>query len=324
MTVRVYRSSDAGAPTLSGTTGSLLALLDSVLISGYGSSTGSGWTKPYSATNIAVYRTAGGNQRYLRLDDSNATPARFHGYETMSSDSVGVNNFSQDLGTSFSQAAGYPIMKSSTADATARAWVIITSATAMYMFIEPTSTPTTWEASTNTTNSSNGQFFFGDFISYRPGDTYNTAIFGPVNTTAGTGQFGSCSNSISSSAASGHYICRGYLGQGQGGVKFHKGLPGQYASVTTMGASSSSNTYPDPLTGGILLTSVELAEIVASSYHVVRGRMPGMWAPISSLAGSHGDIITGTGVVAGKTLLCVVVYTGSTAGRCFIEISDTW
>lgn len=42
MTVRVYRWDDASAPTLTGQLGSLITLLDAVLVNGYGSKTAAG------------------------------------------------------------------------------------------------------------------------------------------------------------------------------------------------------------------------------------------------------------------------------------------
>ena len=68
MALTIYRSSDAGAPSLTGAAGSLIALLDACLRTGYGTKAGAGWTKPFTGTNIAAFRQgAGGNGRYLRV-----------------------------------------------------------------------------------------------------------------------------------------------------------------------------------------------------------------------------------------------------------------
>lgn len=323
MTVRVYRSSDASAPSLTGQAGSLITVLDACLVSGYGSQTSSGWTKPFTtATNIAIYRMASGNQRYMRLDDTGAQEGRIHGFETMSSDSDFTTAFTVGVFGVITSAGGVALKKSSSADAVARGWVIVATGSACYVFIEPTSTPTTWSSVNTSSASGNGQFFFGDFISYRPGDVYNTAVIGPTSVASGQGLFGSCSSNITS-GANGHVACRSYLGLGVGGVGFAKGVPGLYNNATTLGASSVSNPFPDVITGGLLVSYIEVAEVIGSS-HIVRGRLPGIWGSISSLPATHGDVITGTGVVAGKTLLTIGVWNTSTAGRAFVEISDTW
>jgi hypothetical protein len=56
MTVRVYRSTDASAPVLTGQVGSLTALLDAILVNGYGALTAAGWTIAQTTTNKRGYK----------------------------------------------------------------------------------------------------------------------------------------------------------------------------------------------------------------------------------------------------------------------------
>jgi hypothetical protein len=56
MTVRVYRSTDASAPVLTGQVGSLTALLDAVLVNGYGALTAAGWSINQTTTNKRGYK----------------------------------------------------------------------------------------------------------------------------------------------------------------------------------------------------------------------------------------------------------------------------
>ena len=322
MTVRVYRSSDASAPVLTGQAGTLLAILDACLVAGYGSNAAAGWTKPFvTALNVAIYRPPMGNRRYLRIDDTTTTDARIHAFESMTSDTDFSTSFTVGVFGAITSTTGLQLKKSSTADATTRGWVVIATQTAVYIFIEPTSIPAAW-GSTSTSTSGNGQMFFGDFISYRPNDAYNTALIGSTSSSAGQGALGSISTSITT-GATGHVLTRNYLGLGSGGTLFHKGVPGLYSSLSVMGQASTSNPFPDVITGGIMLSQVEIGEITSSA-HIVRGRLPGVWAPITSLPASHGDVIEGTGIAAGKTLLTVAVWSTFTVGRMFIEISDTW
>ena len=67
-------SADAGAPALlPNTPGSLIALLDAILVDGYGSHPGAGWVKAFSGTNKAAYRLPPGtSERYMRIVDDNA------------------------------------------------------------------------------------------------------------------------------------------------------------------------------------------------------------------------------------------------------------
>ncbi len=56
MTVTVYRSTDASAPQLSGTAGSLAAILDGCLVTGYGSKPAAGWTTAFTSGDLRSYR----------------------------------------------------------------------------------------------------------------------------------------------------------------------------------------------------------------------------------------------------------------------------
>jgi hypothetical protein len=75
MTVRVYKSSDASAPVLTGAVGSLVALLDACLVNGYGALAAAGWTKAFTAANKGAYKQnlTGSNNAsgmHLYVDDS--------------------------------------------------------------------------------------------------------------------------------------------------------------------------------------------------------------------------------------------------------------
>lgn len=51
MPVTVYRSTDAGAPVLSNSNGSLIAVLKACLVDGYSSKASAGWTAPFTGTS---------------------------------------------------------------------------------------------------------------------------------------------------------------------------------------------------------------------------------------------------------------------------------
>lgn len=143
MTVRVYRSTDGSAPVLTGQAGSLVTLLDAVLVNGYGTKSAAGWTKPYSGTSKAVYRnnTTTGTGSYLRVDDN--ASSYFHrayitGYETMSGVDTGTNAFPSS--TTSQSAWG----KSATQDATARQWVIVADEFRFYIFVRTGESGSDW------------------------------------------------------------------------------------------------------------------------------------------------------------------------------------
>lgn len=168
MPITVYKSTDPSAPILDGTAGSLIALLDACLINGYGAKPAAGWTKEYSDTNKAAYRTpASTNQFYLQVLDNEVTDTRYStvkGYESMTDVDTGTNAF------------GAPTMyvhKSFTSDATVRPWSLYTNGTIFHMIIDIGITD-------------RSGFSFGDCTPLIAGDNWNTMISASGNTSATT------------------------------------------------------------------------------------------------------------------------------------------
>lgn len=112
---QILRSTDAGAPTLNGTAGSLLGVLDALLDIG---GSDAFWQKVYTGTNKAAYRALNGERYYLRVDDSNAQYAAVRGFATMSDVDTGTDQF--PTGT---QQTNWSWFKSNTADSTARTYL---------------------------------------------------------------------------------------------------------------------------------------------------------------------------------------------------------
>ena len=132
MAVAVYQSTDPGAIQLDGQVGSLVAVLDSVLVA-------AGWSIAFTTTNIRAYRqpaTADGALRaYLRVNDAGpgvggGKEARIVGYETMSD----VNTGTLPCPTVANMANGLFVRKSATADATTRTWLIVADARKPVLF----------------------------------------------------------------------------------------------------------------------------------------------------------------------------------------------
>lgn len=323
-----FYDSDASAPVLTASAGSFIQLLDACLVTGYGAKSGLGWTKVYTGTNIAVYRTAGGNQRYLRVDDTDTQLVRVVGFESMTDINTGFNQFPTEV----QQAGGLYIRKSTGATS---GWVLAGNDRCFYFFPEVGNT--SWTAGTSTA-SAGGQFFFGDFISYRDGDQYNTMIIGTTTSTAGNGNFSQLNVSGSPAAGHlGHFICRGIL-------QLKRSIGAYKAAWRYAGSSQYSNfamglwygfvpPYPDPISGMITMQRVQIGERMqqqnanlATDFVAARGYLPGLWAP-QQTGFAHGDTFNGSG---GKTFLAVTAYsrnngaTTTLAGMAFLETSNTW
>lgn len=325
MTVRIYQSSDASAPVLTGTAGSLITVLDACLVDGYGTKTAAGWTKPYSGTNIAVYRmsTAGGSSGcYMRVDDTgtltDARDARVYGYKTMSDINTGTAQF-PTTATEI-QVGGAPWKKSSTANATARPWVIIADERLLYFFSYANST-TLYASTTN-----NSAACFGDLISFLAGDTNQCILIGQQFTASIDGERQAMGRVYANYAADQPmWLARDYTGitQAKKAVLYPRcpaGLTGVSDGLTL--GYSQSGAFPDPVTGGINLWSIAVREATATN----RGLMPGFYWPFGgTLVGTDGDTFAGTGNQAGRNFILLPVQNyGGTGGRAAFQYDGDW
>lgn len=364
MTVRVYRSTDASAPTLTGQVGSLTSLLDAILVNGYGSQTAAGWTIGFTTTNKRAYlqNTTGSNNpsgMYLYVDDTGpgagaAREARACGFETMSAITpTGTGQFP----TSAQSAIGtgqLVIRKSATADATARAWTAVANGQTLYLFIEsgdnvaPTLGATT--------------FSFGDFKSYKASDQYAVMIIGrqTENSSSSLADPLHClqiSNSVQMAVMNttmfGHFIARSWTGLG-GSVRFGvisntssvqagNGLfpAGPYSSETQTAATTTNGLGVAPgrnnsAVGQWPAPNGPDGALAVEPFIMVhnwgrRGYLYGIWMSPHDRPLGHNDVITVTGGnMNGKSLLNQNIQ-GAIAGsangdyaQVILETSNTW
>lgn len=306
-TTTVYRSSDASAPTLSGTAGDLVNLLDKCLCTGYGSKAAAGWTKPYTGTNKAVFRAGGGNQFYLDVDDSapvTAKEARVRGYETMSAVATGTGPFP----TVAQFTNGLFVRKSTTADATTRSWILVADDRTFYLFVQ--------------TGDSAGvylSFAFGDFYSVLAGDGYRTILIARVTENSATvTQSVEAMAAVSSTLTNvviGHYVARSYLGTG-GSLQVAKCQSSEGSNAGAFGIGNIP--YPNGPDQSIQLSPAKIGE----SYNY-RGNLRGLWCWNHVVSGvADGDTFNGAGDFAGRTFM-IIKSTGA-AGVFVVETSSTW
>lgn len=314
MTVRTYRWNDASAPTLTGnaTDYKLIDVLDKCLVAGYGSKSAAGWTKEFTGTGKAVFKQGtGSNGMRLRVDcsSSSQTP-RLRGYESMTDVDTGTGPFPTDSQLS----GGCYAYTSSAADTTERPWMVVATEKCFYLYIGYNNT--TVEAISGST-AYKPTYFFGDITSLKSGDAYHTLLIANTSTLSSSNSF-SLAVSLSQ-AAGGNFMARSHTQIGAAITIGKSHDVSRSASSATFG--SGGTTYPDPVTGGMLLDQIRVFEPLAQ---VTRGIMPGCYALLHALPGAPDDTFTGTGTLAGKTFVLLDSASGSTRGRIAIEISDTW
>lgn len=300
MAVYTLTMNSASAPPVNGTAGSLIAVLDFCLV------TTMGWTKPFTGTNLAVYKQpAGSNGFYLSVDDTGGGNARVVGYETMTAVTTGTGPFP----TTTQFAGGGYVYKSNAADTTARPWAFFSDGKIFHLFISYGSAATAF----NLTNLYS-DFTFGDFKSYKVGDVFNTLLIANTSANASIPSMQNVSSDWST-VTSGHWCARSFTQTGTS-VALAK-----YSDLGTLRNSSyigaGTNAYPSPIDGGIIMSRVTVGE----SGQGRRGTIPGIWAHghVNTILQS-GDTFNGAGDLAGRSFN----YWGFQSGAAVMETTDTW
>src|SRR5574337_1240501 len=217
-----YDSTDASAPSLTGTADSLRLLLKAVLVDGYGSKSAAGWTQPYTDTNKGAFKQGGGHQYYLRIDDSSAQMARVVGYKSMSD----VDTGSEPFPTSAQFSGGLYARKSITADSTARPWKCWATDQAFILLMFNSIT-----AYTSYAGSGAATLAFGQLIDSKiSGDVNDAFLIASSDTstsaTAADPNRESLVASNNSSSGTNHTFLLGSYTQASGAIRAYKKAPG--------------------------------------------------------------------------------------------------
>ena len=301
----IFRSTDASAPTLSGTVGSLIALLDACLVNGYGAKSAAGWTKQFSDTNKAVYRmsTAGTAAGYgYRIDDTGAAPSTTSGArEAIIHGSVAftdVDTASTTFPANMASLSTTAIRKSSTLDATTRAWTVVADGRTAYVFTQPGDVA--------------GRYVgvaFGEIYSFDTSIIRCYNIARPPDSTSSQTGLETATNSPA--AASGHVYWHIVNAVSNG--------CSQFGYVTAGGATYNA---PNPPDSKIYLFRKFVGGTAASQG--ILGYHRGLYELLNAATGmSDGDTFSGTGDFSGKTFE-VIKPAGGSATKAYAIETTSW
>jgi hypothetical protein len=316
----IYRSTDASAPTVSGTAGSVTGLLDACLCDGYGSQSAAGWTKAFTATNRRAYRNGSGStQLYWRVrDDAGGTggakEALIRGFEAMTDVNTGTNPFPTSAQSSLTDNS-WVIRKSTTADATARSWIVVADAKTCYVFIASGDQANTYYACA-----------LGDFYSVVSGDAWNACLVARSVENSSTVSISGAGNGDLDfvvgwgTSQNGNVVARSYTGTGGalGAIKvatWNQNVLGNTGGTASLGFLP----YPNAADSSIYLSRVFIGS--ASSPVHLRGYHRGLWGWCHSGGVNDGDTFNGSGDLAGKTFL--IIKNSPNQGLFVIETSNT-
>ena len=298
----IYRSSDVGAPVLNGITGSLITVLDAVLVNGYGSQTNAGWAKPYSSSDnmYATYQQGPGSSScYMWVQDTGSVAsgkeAIFRGYETLTSIFGGTGSLTHPFPNSIQSVLtsnGLAIRKCNTTHSlSSSAWIAAADSRGLYFFAKTGDVANTYFS-----------FAFGDIYSYIPNDPYKCAIIGRstenIATLAGDNIY--TINGLAIAGLVGNYIQRSFSGTGVS-TNIGKHVDGVRNNAGAANLSAGTYVFPNPADGKIYLSPVWITD-----NGTLRGQMRGFynlghtWASLND-----GDVFSGSAELAGKTFLTV-------------------
>lgn len=270
-----------------------------------------GWQQLYAGTNMAALKPSvvEATGCVLRVDDTGTINARVRAYEAMTDASTGVGPTPME-----SQVAGglyWP--KSSSANATARPWIVIADERGFYLAVAPAG------------SDRYTLLYVGDIASLKSGDAYGYLLTGNEadQTTVGTVPDG-CVGYSHRSARRGAYLVRSHTAIGQSTAAQRLGAHhnGSTADVYAGTAGYSVGTYPNGPNNGLMTGALELHA------QGIRGTLPGLLHPVQDCGNAFatGAIVDGTGDLAGRRLMAI--RTGppasGTAGTVFIDVTGPW
>jgi hypothetical protein len=313
----IIKSTDAGAPVMTGQVGKLIDVLDFALVSGLG------WTKVFSGTNRAAYRAPAGIRDYLDVNDTGpfgATSATVLAFETMSAVGTGTQRFPATTQTSSGNGLG--VEKSVTADGTARAWLIIGDDKTFYGIFTGQGAP-----------GPTGIWGFGEFYSYLANDNNRSVISTGKEAADGGGHagpmgtFGALFSTTISGLAT--YGKRSYTGLG-GAVHIGNMGSGVQIGGGALFVAKGDLPGPDPVDGKYRLNKILMLERGTSTSPVsgpgpVRGHYRGLYQfNHLNTVFTDGDTLDGSLATnySGKTFILLRI--GLSAGMSVAFETTEW
>lgn len=275
---------------------------------------GIGWTKSFTGTNKAVYKSSdpASTGLFLRIDDTNAgvataTDARAVMYETMSDVDTGTGP-----SPTAAQLSGGQFWNKGVNNSTAKTWVLVGDGRIFYFF------------SQQSTGTENYSHVFGDIISYRAADAYGCVLGGlPAAISGGTAQISSfvLNNAVGNTPGNTGYVLARIASQTGSAVGAGNHGMGRESGVF---GGVSQPVFPSPVDNGAVFSRpVYVSEGNAAFSQPIRGELPGVAVPMALAPFGVLEVVSGITGLTGS-LLSVGVRSTTSGGRLMFDISNAW
>lgn len=271
-----------------------------------------GWTKVFSGTNKAAYKSpvVGGTGCLLRVDDTYGQYARVRGYEAMTDIDTGSGKFPSDA-----LRAEFAWGKSNTATAVARQWHIPGDGQFFYIAVH-----TEFESLANYPNN-RLVYCFGDIVSFKNGDAFHCLISGANSISSIQNmQIDSTGNALHRGVdqSSGY---RGIMARSQ--TQIGGSVECFYLGTATISGYNTGLVYPNAGDNALLLDKIKLVCEVAMSS--ARGELPGFYTCLQARPLAHGNIVQDA--VPNRKLMMVgsaFNYGGDQSARFALDVTGPW
>lgn len=268
--------------------------------------TPAGWTKPYTGTNIAVYRSpdADSTQNCFRFTDTGTTVARMLAYTSMSDVNTGLNPYPTDA----QRSGGTYVLKASGSGN--RQWFICANSRFVYLLVgDYTSYPDQHFA-----------MAFGDTVSRKANDAYRgIVLMANQDCTNTASKNGYMPFAVGASAE--RWMARSYIGIG---------IPTAVAiafagSVSSQPSGYGNLPFPNPVDNAVLFSKFVIFDSTATGAPL-RGTLPGGFATAHLLGDKILDtqIYPPTASLAKHMLLKRTGYNGTNYGGMFFDLTGPW
>lgn len=348
---KIYTSEDPGGPgPVNGLSGSLLSVLNAVLVNGYAGHPAAGWIKPCAdSASYGGFKQPSGSQYAFFLNDGypgNTSygeawitgwtlvgPSGSHPGVTVPTQMVGASgSYGQfPLPAQLGSVGSYGsigIKKSNTVSNSPRTWIIAADAYTVYMWIDIAVNGTYYSWGFGDiyaflgTNDKGRCLIFGRYSQQTTGVTTDDSVAScPIQSGYGWG------NNAMQVGQYGFFLSSNQFGLGGSQFVFRKGDAG--GTAASIGAVSTNYTYnptngvfsyPNPYDGSMHLSPLWIGDPTTGGG--LRGRMRGLYQPLHyNSSFSNGQTISGSGDYNGRSFM--IVRDGYNGGMWALEVSNT-
>lgn len=274
---------------------SLCNVLDACLINGFGSYTPPGWSILYSSTGQRVYQAPVGNRMPLYVNEGNSgigspySPnggAFVYAMETATGLGTGTNIFPSTSLYPY----GFFIQKYSGQNFAGVPWWFFGNGSCFWFITASGLKSGTFGSGTATYNTI--PYFFGDYISYPPGNSYGTCIGANYNgSSSASASYNFVANGVSPNSAGWNGLTnstpfaadRTYDG---GSLSPRVGFLAYAYSYLGNVYGTSATGIVDPKTTKAIMVQPHIS--LGGTQNQPIGKLPGMWTPITAATMTAG------------------------------------